>query len=65
MRSYKDEIRLRAVLKTVDSDLTTLLEAVVAVIQERHPDGESAQREAADFAERLRAGLGKLNSHVL
>jgi len=27
-----------------DGDLTTLLEAVTAVIQERHPDGESAQR---------------------
>jgi hypothetical protein len=64
-RNYKDEIRLRAVLKAADDDLTTLLEAVTAVIQERHPDGKSAQREATEFAKRLYAGLGKLNSPVL
>jgi len=65
MRSYDDALRLQAVLKAADSDLVTLLEAVVAVIQERHPDQEAAQAEAADFAERLRASLGKLNSRVL
>jgi hypothetical protein len=56
-RSYDDALRLQAVLKAADSDLTTLFEAVAAVIKERHPDGEAAQREAADFAERLRAVL--------
>jgi hypothetical protein len=56
-RSYDDALRIQTVLKAADSDLTTLFEAVVAVIQERHPDGESAQREAADFAERLDAAV--------
>ena len=56
-RSYDDALRLQAVLKAADSDLTTLFEAVVAVIQERHPDREAAQIEAVEFAERLRAAL--------
>jgi hypothetical protein len=56
-RSYDDALRLQMVLTAADSDLTTLLAAVTAVIQERHPNRESAQREAADFAERLDAAV--------